>query len=117
MTYTTETLLAEKIQTILARGITTTRMRDFYDIYEIVNEDKVEIDREILSGAFSATCVKRKTVFRDSEMEATLNAIIKDTGLPKLWELYQKDNFYVGDIKWNNVCERVCSYIMEQLVK
>ena len=41
LTYTPETLLAEKIQTILARGITTTRMRDFYDVYEIVVGNKV----------------------------------------------------------------------------
>ena len=39
MTYTPETLLAEKIQTILARGITTTRMRDYYDVYEMQYTD------------------------------------------------------------------------------
>ena len=43
MSYTPETLLAEKIQTILARGITTTWLRDFYDVYEIVHENKVAI--------------------------------------------------------------------------
>ena len=37
LTYNVETLLAEKIQTILARGIANTRLRDFYDVYEIIN--------------------------------------------------------------------------------
>lgn len=57
MTYTPETLLAEKIQTILARGITTTRMRDYYDVYEIVVKNKVSIDKKVLEEAFTATCM------------------------------------------------------------
>ena len=117
MTYTTETLLAEKIQTILARGITTTRMRDFYDVYELVNGDKVNVERRLLLVAFSATCAKRKTVFDSSQMERTLQEIRVDKGLEKLWELYQKDNFYVGDMKWALVCETVCTYISEELAK
>lgn len=117
MTYTTETLLAEKIQTILARGITTTRMRDFYDVYELVNGDKVNVERRLLLEAFSATCAKRKTVFDSSQMERTLQEIRVDKGLEKLWELYQKDNFYVGDMKWPSVCETVCTYISEELAK
>lgn len=117
MTYTTETLLAEKIQTILARGITTTRMRDFYDVYELVNGDKVNVERRLLLEAFSATCAKRKTVFNFSQMERTLQEIREDKGLEKLWELYRKDNFYVGDMKWPSVCETVCTYISEELAK
>lgn len=117
MTYTTETLLAEKIQTILARGITTTRMRDFYDVYELVNGDKVNVERRLLLEAFSATCAKRKTVFNFLQMERTLQEIRGDKGLEKLWELYRKDNFYVGDMKWTSVCETVCTYISEELAK
>ena len=117
MTYTTETLLAEKIQTILARGITTTRMRDFYDVYELVNGDKVNVERRLLLEAFSATCAKRKTVFNFLQMERTLQEIRGDKGLEKLWELYRKDNFYVGDMKWPSVCETVCTYISEELAK
>lgn len=33
LSYNLETLLAEKMQTILARGLANTRMRDFYDVY------------------------------------------------------------------------------------
>lgn len=59
MTYTPETLLAEKIQTILVRGITTTRMRDYYDVYEIVAGNKVSIDKEILAEAFTCMCLHK----------------------------------------------------------
>ena len=115
MTYTPETLLAEKIQTILARGITTTRMRDYYDVYEIVVGNKVSIDKEVLAEAFTATCMKRKTIFGSEQIEKILNEISTDGGLLNLWELYKKDNFYVGDTNWAVVCEVVCDYIRENI--
>lgn len=117
MTYTPETLLAEKIQTILARGITTTRMRDYYDVYEIVVGNKVSIDKEVLAEAFIATCMKRKTIFSSEQIEKIVNEISTDEGLSNLWDLYKNDNFYVGDIKWTVVCEAVCAYIRNNISK
>ena len=117
MTYTPETLLAEKIQTILARGITTTRMRDYYDVYEIVVGNKVSIDKEVLAEAFTATCMKRKTIFGSEQIEKIVNEISADEGLLNLWDLYKNDNFYVGDIKWTVVCEAVCAYIRNNISK
>ena len=117
MTYTPETLLAEKIQTILARGITTTRMRDYYDVYEIVVGNKVSIDKEVLAEAFTATCMKRKTIFGSEQIEKIVSEISVDEGLLNLWDLYKNDNFYVGDIKWTVVCEAVCAYIRNNISK
>ncbi len=117
MTYTPETLLAEKIQTILARGITTTRMRDYYDVYEIVVCNKVRIDKAVLAEAFTATCRKRKTIFGSEQIEKIVNEISADEGLLNLWDLYKNDNFYVGDIKWTVVCEAVCAYIRNNISK
>ena len=117
LTYTPETLLAEKIQTILSRGITTTRLRDFYDVYEIVYENKVAIDKAVLVEAFSATCIKRRTTFNSAQIENIIKSISEDKGLSNLWELYQKDNFYVGDKTWKMVCKGVCKYILENLTE
>lgn len=117
MTYTPETLLAEKIQTILARGITTTRMRDYYDVYEIVVCNKVRIDKAVLAEAFTATCRKRKTIFGSEQIEKIVNEISADEGLLNLWDLYKNDNFHVGEIKWTVVCEAVCAYIRNNISK
>ncbi len=57
LSYNLETLLAEKMQTILARGLANTRMRDFYDIYEIMNSKAEEVNLDVLKYAFEATCV------------------------------------------------------------
>ncbi len=58
LTYNTETLLAENVQTIFARGIANTRMRDFYDVYGIVKMNAEKIDKDVLISAFHATCEK-----------------------------------------------------------
>ena len=63
LTYNKETLLAEKMQTIINRGIANTRLRDFYDVYSIMNFYGEQIEKQVLYDAFSATCEKRKTVY------------------------------------------------------
>lgn len=72
LTYNIETLLAEKIQTILARGIANTRLRDFYDIYEVMKICADRVDKGILLQAFCATCNKRETIFSKEEILETL---------------------------------------------
>lgn len=80
-TYNVETLLAEKIQTILTRGIANTRLRDFYDVYEIMKICAVKVDQVTLSQAFGATCKKRETVFSKQEMIEILIMIEKNVGM------------------------------------
>lgn len=60
-TYNVETMIAEKIQTVIARGTANTRMRDFYDIYMLSIE--AEYSEETVKEAFIQTCKKRNTVF------------------------------------------------------
>ena len=63
LTYNKETLLAEKMQTIINRGIANTRLRDFCDVYSIMSFYGEQIEKWVLYDAFSATCEKRKTIF------------------------------------------------------
>jgi predicted nucleotidyltransferase component of viral defense system len=116
MTYTAETLLSEKIQTILARSITTTRMRDYYDVYELTGSSMIEVDLPRLKKAFAATCKKRKTVFETRQMMEILEQILEDSVLPKLWLRYRRENCYVGELNWETVSKAVCSYIEDNLI-
>ena len=90
LTYSVETLLAEKIQTIFARGIANTRLRDFYDVYEVMKICAAEVDKELLLKAFHATCKKRETVFSKEEMLETLTMMEKDAGMACGSSLRQK---------------------------
>ena len=115
LSYNTETLLAEKIQTILARGIANTRMRDFYDVYGIIKMNEEKLNKEILLDAFRATCKKRETVFSHEEITSMLNKINDNEAMAQMWEQFKKKNFFVGDLTWEEVLAGVISK-MEQYI-
>ncbi len=102
-TYNTETLLAEKIQTMFARGTANTRMRDFYDIYEIINMDTVKVDDQILKNAFHATCKKRGALFTKDEMADTMNQIAYSEEMAQMWNHFREKNFFVGNLQWQDI--------------
>ncbi|MBD5520312.1 MAG: nucleotidyl transferase AbiEii/AbiGii toxin family protein [Lachnospiraceae bacterium] len=111
LTYNVETLLAEKIQTIFARGIANTRLRDFYDVYEIMKICADEVDKPLLLKAFHATCKKRESVFSKEEMLETMTMIEKDPGMAGMWEQFRKKNYFVCDLEWNDVLSGVLNVI------
>ena len=111
LTYNVETLLAEKIQTIFARGIANTRLRDFYDVYEIMKKCADEVDKTLLLKAFHATCKKRETEFSKAEILETLAMIEKDAGMAGMWEQFRKKNYFVCDLEWNDVLSGVLNVI------
>lgn len=114
-TYNTETLLAEKVQTIFARGIANTRFRDFYDVYGIVKMDAEKIDKDVFIEAFRAICEKRETVFLKDEMTDTLDKIKENETMAQMWEQFRKKNFFVGDLHWGEVLKTLDTYILSHL--
>ena len=116
LSYNTETLLAEKMQTILSRGIANTRMRDFYDVYGIIEINEDKIDKEILLEAFRATCEKRETVFSREEITSTLNKINDNKAMAQMWEQFKKKNFFVGVLSWEEVLAGVISKIEQYII-
>lgn len=111
LSYNTETLLAEKMQTIITRGLANTRMRDFYDVCGIARLRADEIDYSLLIEAFRATCRKRETVFTKVEIEDTFSKIKNNKPLAEMWEQYRKKNFFVGDLQWEEVLQEVLHII------
>lgn len=104
-TYNIETLLAEKLQTIIARGTANTRMRDFYDIYEIVQMKNFSYD--ILRDAFSNTCKKRETPFSQNTILEELNNISSSVDMNAMWNNYKNKNFYVEDIEYEVIVQSI----------
>lgn len=116
MSYNLETLLAEKIQTILSRGIANTRMRDFYDVYEIMKEKSDIVEWELLKDAFMATCNKRGTDFSREDIEEVLEQVISDRGLQDMWGRFRETYFFVGLIEWSEIIEADVEYIKRLLI-
>lgn len=96
--YNLEIIFAEKLQTILARGILNTRMRDFYDVYTLMLRYEERINHEILKQAFEATCNKSNTTDIITSGMQILDIIINDDRLNDLWNSYQQKYLYAGDI-------------------
>lgn len=103
--YNLETILAEKLQTVLARGLLNTRMRDFYDIRTLLSIYEQEIDENVLKDAFKATCKKRETENLKAEGSQIITAIEGDVQLHNLWKSYQKKYPYATDISYEDIME------------
>lgn len=103
--YNLETILAEKLQTVLARGLLNTRMRDFYDIRTLLAIYEQDIDTEVLKKAFDATCKKRSTENLKEEAPKIMAAVSDDVQLHTLWKSYQKKYPYAADISYEDIME------------
>lgn len=105
--YNLETILAEKLQTVLARGILNTRMRDFYDIRMLLDTYEDKVNKAVLKDAFSATCKKRGTDHLQEQAEEIIKIIEADEQLRVLWRAYQKKYSYAAEIDYASVISGV----------
>ena len=103
--YNLETLLAEKLETIMVRAEANTRMRDFYDIHVLLKQDTVTIDRGTMKSAFYATCKRRESTEQIVTIDDVINKIADDEVMKQQWKNYQKTNYYVGALEWDDVIE------------
>ena len=98
MTYTIETILAEKFETISSRNITTTRARDFYDLYMIYSIYKDKINKDTLRKATERTS-KYRGSFEMALQYKEIVELFKESEAPKeLWGKYVQNNLYAKDV-------------------
>lgn len=105
--YNLETILAEKLQTVLARGILNTRMRDFYDIRMLLDTYEDKVNKAVLKDAFAATCKKIGTDHLQEQAEEIIKIIEADEQLRVLWRAYQKKYSYAAEIDYASVISGV----------
>jgi predicted nucleotidyltransferase component of viral defense system len=99
--YNIETLLAEKVETVLRRGTLNSRLRDFYDIYILVRTQKFSLD--VFRQALMATSEHRNTVEQIRDFASILNILEDSVELQALWVNYQKEYAYAQDIAYIDV--------------
>ena len=105
MTYPIETLLAEKLETVISRSITNTRMRDFYDIHILLKSQNINAD--ILALALERTAKKRGNFNLLENAESVLKIVKSDEDMKRLWNIYQKKFKYAGEYTWDEVIHSV----------
>lgn len=100
--YNLETVLAEKIETVLSRSVLNTRLRDFYDLY-VLQDTGLEIDKATLAAALTATARKRGSEQVLVLYERTLDEIRISPLMREQWKRYQEKNNYAAGIVWDDV--------------
>ena len=105
LAYNLETVLAEKIETVLSRGTANTRLRDFYDLYILQHDCTQSFDENTLSAAFRITCAHRNSQAAVSKGIETLHKIRESAEMQNLWISYQQKFPYAKSISWEAVCD------------
>lgn len=104
-TYNLETLLAEKMETVIVRGTANTRMRDFYDIHVLWEQEKESININLLKKALYFTSKKRESLELQEQGLTILNDIRNSPSMSHDWDNYRENNYFVGDLSWTTVVE------------
>jgi len=103
MAYNLETILAEKFETVIARSVANTRMRDFYDIYILTSTQKFNYGN--FKVALKNTAEKRGTVKQMDSADEVIQAIAESEIMIDLWQRYQKKYSYAANVTWEMVIE------------
>ena len=98
MTYTIETILAEKFETISSRNISTTRARDFYDLYMIYNIFKDKINKDVLKKAIERTSKYRGSFETALQYKEIVELFRESETSKELWKKYIQNNPYAKNI-------------------
>ena len=102
-TYNIETILAEKIETILRRGKYNTRMKDYYDVYFFLMKLRNDIDLEIFKQALNNTLRKREAFDYYNDYKQILDLIAEDDRIINYWNTYKKKNKYAENIEFKEI--------------
>lgn len=101
--YNLETVLAEKLETIITRTTTNTRMRDFYDICILEQLHGKSLNPDIFHDALLATARKRETEKYLNDAEEVFQEVEDSSVMQNLWTAYRKKFSYAADLEWDAV--------------
>lgn len=103
--YNLETIIAEKFESIIKRGILGTRIRDYYDVYMLLNTQTKNINFNTLKDAIYSTAEYRNTINIIKDWSKIIEQLDNSDIMKKQWERYKKDNFYAKEIKYEDLIE------------
>lgn len=105
--YNLETILAEKFEAVIKRGITGTRIRDFYDIYMLMKTEEEHINKKLLKTAINLTSEHRESLDIIKDWKHILEVLREDKDMKKRWKVYQKTYFYAKDIEYDELLDSI----------
>ncbi|MDD3369099.1 MAG: nucleotidyl transferase AbiEii/AbiGii toxin family protein [Lachnospiraceae bacterium] len=112
--YNLETVLAEKLETVIFRGDQNTRPRDYYDVYILAKLQHSNIDPKSLKQALQATSNKRGSSEIIGNYKRIMESVKESKVMQEQWAGYQKNFEYAADVRFEDACETVVR-IMDEL--
>lgn len=105
--YNVETVLAEKFEAIIKRGVLGTRIRDFYDVHMLLKTQSKNIDKKTLKVAIMFTAEHRDSVEEIKDWKEVVEELSDDSTMKNQWKRYQKNNFYAEGIEYEDLIESI----------
>lgn len=105
--YNVETIIAEKFEAIIKRGVLSTRIRDYYDVYMLINTQNKIIDKKTLKDAITLTAQHRESSEIIKDWKKIVDKIADDSKMQQQWKRYQKDNFYAEGIEYKDLIKAI----------
>ena len=119
LVYNLETILAEKLETVLSRNIANTRPRDFYDIFILYTLRGSECKQGTMKKALEETARKRGSLHILPQYKNIIDSIQSNPTMRSFWARYQKEFDYAYDITFDDTCnvilEIMCTIMSFQL--
>lgn len=101
--YNIESVMAEKVETILSRGIFNTRPRDFYDVYILGTTQRY--DKKIFLKTLEATAIHRGSREQIIDKTGIIEKLSASEELIQMWEKYRKKFSYASEIQYADVMD------------
>ena len=116
LAYNLETIIAEKLETVISRGDQNTRSRDYYDIYILFKLQYSNVKPDVLKAALSATTERRGSSVVIKEYRNIMDTVKNSQIMQKQWKNYQKDFEYATDISFEDACNVIVELMGKLLV-
>jgi predicted nucleotidyltransferase component of viral defense system len=107
LAYNLETVMAEKLETVISRGDQNTRSRDYYDIYILRKLQWQNIPPASLRLALVATATRRDSLSIMERYSKILQTVTDSDVMAKRWLDYQSDFDYARDILFSDICATI----------
>lgn len=107
LSYNLETVLAEKLETVLSRNVANTRLRDFYDIHILYTLRGADCDKAVLRQALERTAQKRGSSMVLIDYPEIIKEIRESDTLRTLWIKYSRVYEYAKGISFDDACNTI----------
>lgn len=109
MAYTVETIIAEKFNSVISRNIISTRAKDFYDVYMLMNENN--INNENLIKAIKNTFNNRNTEYNINRFKEIIELLKESNSLKQVYFNYQNKLEYTKKVSFEDTIDAIIKIV------